>query len=165
MVEILVKTSAIIDTATLVAQTALLQTNLMSDADANFMWKNIRTEFEIVVGDPVDILVLVLASSDATVAQIKEGLANTEVGRDNAVLYRVGQQQVRQVWDFFIVPWDRKVASEATSFTRNWKLPPKGVPTLKGGGLAIFCFNMSPSNNFANGPIVTTLTKSMGGWF
>ncbi len=165
MVEIFVKRGDSTDTTVLAANTAILHTNLMTDADRNFMYKNIRTEFNIISVDAADMMILVLASSDATPAEIAQALDNTQVGLDNRITYPVGQQQVRQVWDFFVAPVSQLSGSSLVQFTHQWKLPPKGVPALKGGGLAIFLYNASSSFAFVNGPLVRTLTKSMGGWF
>ncbi len=165
MVEIFVHSQVGVDTTTLASKTAQLVDTLMSDADANFMFKNIRTEFIINTGDLGDQLLLVLAPSDATTTQIAAALVNTSTSRDDAVNYPRGQNDVRQTWDFFVSPLKPgEAVGHLEAFTHQWKLPPKGVPVLKGGGLSIFAYNMS-SFAFVDGPIVSVISKSMGGWF
>lgn len=164
MVEIFVHNGLLTDTTTLAAKTALLHTTLAGSLVKNFMGKNIRTEFSIISFDVADKMLLVLAPSDATVSQVAAGLADTSLNPEDSVNYRTGQKNVRQVWDFFIAPVS-EAATSLNQFTHQWKIPPNGIPQLRGGGLSIFAYNMDQVNDYVNGPVLHSITKSMGGWF
>ncbi len=157
--------SNVIDTATLAAATAIAASTLMGDLDANFMFKNIRSEIHYIIPDVADKCLLVLANSDATIADITASLSNTIVQRDNGITYANGQQEVRTVWDHRILNYTAIATGGAGSMTINWKIPPKGIPALKGRGLTIFAFNIDRINDYVNGPIVHFQNRWMGGWF
>ncbi len=164
-VVIISRISSGVDTATLAANTALLLDTLLGNIQRNFMWKNIKTIWHATIPNIADRMLFVLANSDATVAQVATALSNTEGDIENRVAYENGQQEVRVVWDIQPMPLDGAVAGGSQSGTIDWKIPPKGIPTLRGGGLSMFMFNMSDTNAFTNGPSVVAVSKCMGGWF
>ncbi len=166
MVEIFVHKATELDTTTLAASTALLFATLLGTADRNFMFKNVRTEFHISWETLDDKMMILLANMDATVAQLAEAMATTETDIEDSVNYRTGQDRVRRVWDFFVPTVHAEdLTTVHQQFSHQWKLPPKGIPVLRGGGLALFAWNMDSTQPFTNGPTLNATTKSMGGWF
>ncbi len=166
MVEIFIaKNATPVDTGTLGASTAVLISSVVTNpAVRNFMLKNLNTIVNATFPTVTDHLILLLADSDATVAELATSLNSTSQDMEDSVAYRQGQEQVRRIWDIQAVPRDGIVNGGVVGFQIAWKLPPKGVPVLKGRGLSIFGFN--PENAaFSNGPSVLTLSKVMGGWF
>lgn len=128
------------------------------------MAKNIRTSYQLLNTDVADKLILVLAAQDASVAEIAEALDNTSTDIEDGIEYPLGQNKVRRVWDFRLPP-SNTISTYGTAETFNWKLPPKGIPVLKGRGLAIFGYNWDGAQDFVNGPVLHSITKTMGGWF
>lgn len=164
MVEIFHNVSGHIDTTTLAARTALLVHTIFSDVPRNFMLKNLRHEISVIAPDSADFCLLVLAAADASVGEIAGGMLNTSRDLEDSVAYKDGQADVRRIWDFHIVK-SNMASTIVTSYMHQWKLPPKGLPLLRGHGLAVFAFNMSIDNSFVNGPVIVMQSKAMGGWF
>ncbi len=161
------QTSGIIDSTTLAARAALFQSNVMTAVERNFMVKNLRSEINVSFGSLLDMCVIVLGSLDASVTEIAAAMGDTSQSIEDGVEYTKGQAEVRLIWDYHVVRKDLQPLAETPVFnyTHQWKLPPKGIPVLKGRGLALYIFNMSPDDAFVNGPKVLTMQKIMGGWF
>lgn len=167
MVEIMsAPTSTPVDTTTLGAQTALTVHDIITaPSTKNFMLKKLRTLAQVSIPDLTDALILVLATPDATPAEIATALATTEFDQEDRVESRMDQTRVRQVWDIQGIPKVGVVAGDTISWEIPWNLPPKGIPILRGGGLRIFAFNMEDAS-FSNGPTVGPfLSRFWGGYF
>ncbi len=150
------------DTTTLATRAALLVQTILGSSVRNFMFKNIRSEVFAIQTDLADRVMLVLANSDATVAQVATAMGNNSVNLEDRVNYANGQQEVRVVWDF--VALDSPQSNKSNVMHIQWRIPPKGIPTLRGGGLSIFAFNYG-TVDLVNGALGDIQTKSMGGWF
>lgn len=166
MVEIFSKINSEVDTAVLAASTPISIGNVMAaPVVRNFMLKNLKTIVHGVFPDKTDACCLVLADGDASASEILEAMASTSIDLEDRVEYPKGQQEVRRVWDIQDLDYTGLVNGGAIMQTVQWKLPPKGVPILKGGGLQIMAFNMDSANGFTNGPSFMVVHKIMGGWF
>ncbi len=166
MVEISSTNIASSDTTILAASTAFNLDTIFSNLKRNFMLKNLKTICKAVYTDTVDMPILVLGATDASVAEIAEALATTAFDPEDSVSYNDGQTKVRRVWDIQPgLPGSNPTTAGTTCWEIKWKLPPKGIPILKGRGISIYAFNMDTANAFANGPIFTMVHKAMGGWF
>ncbi len=165
MVEIFQRNLAAVDSTTLASLTALSMGDLFGTLVKNFMLKNLESFFQITVPNLGDKWFVALADSDASDAEISAALATTSVDREDSVEYRDGQNEVRRVWSIFKPPGDGLIAGGALSGMHQWKLPPKGIPLLKGRGLKMVVFNFSTADPFSNGPVLTFSSKAMGGWF
>lgn len=152
------------DSGTLAALAVVSQANLLGTVNRNIMIKNIKTLVHADFPDVNDAAALVLADPDFTLNQISAGLGNTSITPEDASTYIPGQEEVRRVWDIQPLPMGQ-IAGDAAMSMIQWKLPPKGVPVLRGRGLEIFIWNMSGANAFSNGPTVVTRSKVMGGFF
>ncbi len=166
MVEILSRPQATrVDSATLAAQTALLVATLVTaPVVRNLMVKNVKTIMHALISNVSDVGILVLGDADASATEIKEALQSTSQDYEDQVAYRDGQSTVRRVWDIQAIPTDGVVVGGSINWEVPWKLPPKGIPILKGSGLAIFIFNVEDAA-FSNGPTLVSQSKVMGGWF
>ena len=165
MVEIF-NTIAEVDTAALGLNASLELISVVTNpAVRNFMLKNLETWFHMKYPDVDDRMLVILADSDATVAQISAAMATTVQDLEAGVDYSTGQRIVRRVWSIGIPEMHGAVNGDVVTWHHEWKLPPKGVPVLKGRGLSLFAFNMDAGEVFTNGPTVTMVAKAMGGWF
>lgn len=154
-----------IDTGALGAQTAIVIAEIMPDPVVrNFMLKNLRTIVTARVPNVQDSLILVLGDADASLAEIQAALQTITQDFEDRVAYPLGQTVVRRVWDIQPFRLDGAVDGGGVNFMIQWKIPPKGIPVLKGGGLQIYAFNIE-SNAFTDGPNINTISKVMGGWF
>ncbi len=108
---------------------------------------------------------VVLAEADATDAEIAQALISTVKNPENAVAYRDGQTEVRRVWARASIPYEGLIAGGSVQVMVQWKLPPKGIPVLKGRGLKMCVFNTDVANAFSNGPSFKSISIMMGDWF
>lgn len=166
MVEIFVsKNATAVDTDVLGANSSLLIASVVTNpAVRNFMLKNLKTLVQAVIPNISDNCILALADSDASAVEIATALNTTVQDLEDSVDYKLGQTNVRRVWDIQAIPIDGQVAGGTSRFMVQWKLPPKGIPVLKGRGLSIFAFN-AENAAFSNGPTIMCLSKLQGGWF
>ncbi len=155
-----------VDTTTLAVITAAdLGAVLTNNIVRNFMLKNLATHFHVSIPNLGDSFVVCLVQADATASQIASALSSTSQNPEDSVAYNNGQQEVRIVWDIQTIHYEGMVAGGSVQQKVQWKLPPKGVPVLKGRGLKIWCFNTDTANAFSNGPSFKVINKIMGGWF
>ncbi len=166
MVEIFWNTSGPIDTAVTNGKTALVAQQLLANITSNFMVKNIRTIVHATWPAASDPLALLLGDDDAVIQDIEDALVpDTSRTRENGVGYPLGQTLARRIWGAIEALYEGRLSDgDSTTMVIDWKLPPKGIPVLKGRGLSIYGFNMSTSQ-FADGPTLFLITKIMGGWF
>ncbi len=166
MVEIFIKQTVSTDSATLAALAALSLGDLLGTVKRNFMLKNLKTIYNITVGNIADHYCFALADADASDVEIAAALTNTSIDIEDSVAYRTGQDVVRRVWDIQVPEITGGIASGVALATMiQWKLPPKGVPVLKGRGLKTVIFNTDSSVAFSNGPVIDGIHKLQGGWF
>ncbi len=164
MVEILSRNSSSgVDTTTLGGTTALIVDTLLANVARNFMAKNIKSIFWASGANNTDMYALVLHDGDASAAEVAAALSDTSQDLEDSIDYRNGQLTVRIIWDIQVLEYDADTGYSVARMIQ-WKLPPKGIPVLKGRGLAISVFNPRDTA-FANGPVITHLGKLMGGWF
>ncbi len=164
MVTIVHKNVAEVDTGTLAALTPVLLQTLYSDVTKNFILKNLRTIVHASIPNVGDQAMLVLADSDATLTEVSAALATTAFDPEDNTVFRAGQDTVRRVWDVQPLLFEG-AAADSASYLIQWKLPPKGIPSLRGSGLIIYCFNFNIASAFANGPTFNLFTKFMGEFF
>ncbi len=130
------------------------------------MLKNLKSIYSLTIGNTADHYCFALADADASDAEIAAALTNTSIDIEDSVAYRTGQDVVRRVWDIQMLEISGGLQSgEAVQGMIQWKLPPKGVPVLKGRGLKTVIFNTDSSVAFSNGPVIDGIHKLMGGWF
>lgn len=129
------------------------------------MLKNLCSHIHVSVPNLGDSFVVVLANTDSSAADINEALLNTTQTIEEGNDYPRDQTRVRRVWDIQTIPYNGLTTGGSIQHMIQWKLPPKGLPILKGRGLQWMCFNTDSANSFANGPSFKALTKMMGGWF
>jgi len=166
MVDIFSRSNAEVDTGTLAALTANLIATLIPDGVVrNLMVKNIKSHFHVSVPNLGDSFIVALGAADASGAEIATALLSTSQDLEDSVAYNDGQNEVRRVWDTQSIEYDGMIAGGSIQRMIQWKLPPKGIPVLKGHGLAIFCFNTDTASSFSNGPSFKHQGKIMGGWF
>ncbi len=166
MVEIFHKQHAEVDSTTLAGGNALsVGVILQNNTDRNFMLKNLISHFHVSVPNIGDSFVLVLAQADASAAEVASAMDDTSQAYEDSVAYRDGQVIVRRVWDIQSIEYDGLVAGGSVQRKVMWKLPPKGIPNLKGRGLSVFVVNTDTAVAFSNGPSFKGFSKLMGGWF
>ena len=166
MVEIFFHRPSVLDTGTLGSGTALLLDQLTSNSTRNFMTKNIVSLVQATYPDAGDSIVLVLGNSDSSVVEIAEALENTTQDLETNPEYRDDQVKLRRVWDIQPLMFGNVDAGQGVQQKIQWKLPPKGIPTLKGQGLSIYAYNPQSGVALSNGPTIKScFTKRMGGWF
>lgn len=165
MVEIFNITASEVDTTTLAAAQSMLIAGLFATLQRNFMLKNLKSIVHVSYPNLGDSCLLVLASADASAAEINSAMSSTSKDLEDGQAYPNGQQEVRLVWDIQAIPLDGMVAGGSSQFMIQWKLPPKGIPLLKGRGLTIHAFNFDVAVAFSNGPSFKSYSKAQGGWF
>ena len=167
MVVIAHKNTAEVDTTTLAAGLAISIGNITPTGGLvrNFMLKNLETHMHVSIPNLGDSFVVVLGDIDASPAEIAEAFATTEMDYEDSVEYRQGQDEVRRIWSIMSIPYNGLVAGGSVQMMHSWKLPPKGIPLLKGRGLTLFCVNTDTAAAFSNGPSFKPFSKLMGGWF
>ncbi len=129
------------------------------------MLKNLMTNVHAVLPNLGDSFVLALADLDASDAEISTAMQATSQSIEDSVEYIDGQQEVRRVWDIQGLNYNGLVAAGSVQQMIQWKLPPKGIPLLKGRGLKLVVYNTDTAASFSNGPIFKHHSKAMGGWF
>ncbi len=166
MVEIFNRITAQVDTGTLASKAAIVIGALITEpSPRNFMLKNAETHFRVTVPSISDSFLIGIAAADASAAEIAEGMDNTGQDLEDSIPYRTGQDRVRRIWAVDAIQYDGLVAGGTVQVKINWKLPPKGIPVLKGRGLNLFCYNFNTAGPFSNGPLFRQWSKLMGGWF
>ncbi len=166
MVKIFYRNHGVLDTTILGANAALkIGDIIVAPAVKNFILKNLRSNFHIDVPDLGDAFTIVLADDDATAAEIAAGLVNTEQDMEDNTEFPLGQTLARRVWAFFTPELQGIAAGGAIQVQHQWKLPPKGIPVLKGSGVSIYVFNFDKVNAFTNGPNFRGIHKMMGDFF
>ncbi len=165
MVKIFVRNASDDDTTTLGAASALFLTSILTDVEKNFMLKNLKTIVHANWPDVSDKCVLVLGSTDASVAEIAEAMTSTAFNIEDNVAFSKGQEEVRRIWDVQ-APFEGNVENtQKTMREIQWRIPPKGIPVLRGRGLSIYAFNMDVNTAFTDGPTFSTWSKAMGEFF
>lgn len=165
MVVILNKVNSEVDSMTLAAQTSLRIGDILVDPVRHFMLKNIWTMVHMVVPNITDSFLLAIVESDPTEARITTALQSTEQNPETSDLYSTGQKDVRLVWAVATLELDGIVAGGSLQRAIQWKLPPKGIPVLRGRGVRVVIFNTDAAASFVNGPAVKLFHRFMGGWF
>ncbi len=165
MVEIFNSGSGPIDSATTNGKTAFVISSMMDDLKRNFMVKNLKTVIAALMGNVDDHLLLVLASADTSIQEIEDAFfPDTTQDVEDGVEYPLGQTVVRRIWDYRALYEGNVSSNNGIMTTIQWKLPPRGIPVLRGRGLKIYGLNMTDVS-FTNGPILFSMSKIMGGWF
>ncbi len=166
MVQIFNRRTNEVDTLVLAAVTALSIGDIIPDGIVkNFLLKNLQTFFHVSVPNVGDSWIVVLAAADASVGEIAAALANTSMDTEDQIELRDGQSDVRRVWSIHTNSMEGLAAGGSIQEMHQWKLPPKGVPVLRGHGLTMFVYNTDTANAFGNGPSFKTFSKGMGGFF
>lgn len=154
------------DTTTLGNGLALeLGAVIVNDVKRNFMLKNLQTLVHASVPNLGDSFILALADSDSNDTVIGTALGATGQDPEDGNTYRDDQMKVRRIWSIATLELMGMAAGGSLQQMIQWKLPPKGIPVLKGRGLKVVCFNHDLVNNFSNGPSFKLYHKIMGGWF
>lgn len=165
MVEIFITNQAEVDSSTLAALSAVSLGDLLGTVVRNFMCKNLRSQYHVSIPNIGDSFVIVLCSADASTAEIAAALTSTTKNLEDTEAYRTAQVTVRRVWDIQSINYEGLAAGGSVQQQIDWKLPPKGIPVLKGGGLKVVVFNTDTIVAFGNGPTFKAIHKMMGGWF
>ncbi len=158
MVDILQKTTQK-DTATLVAETALLVDTTLADFDAAMLLLSCKVEMLADWANvTTDHVLFGLAYGDATIAQIAAAFTTAIANPENAQAYRENQTATRAVVDFVALdPPD--TAGNVKGQSIEFRIPKGGLPANKGSGFQTFVFNPSNTAAYTNGPLLLPTTK------
>jgi len=136
---------------------------VVEDVQRNIMFKNGKTLITADWPNANDSLIAVLHYADASNTQVADALAGKSFMIEDGPAYQL--QQTENRWIIDIQSMNRPdVAGETSDTQINWKFPPKGIPILRGNGLAISMFNPGPIA-LLNGPTMNSVSRWMGGWF
>lgn len=165
MVEIFYSNPNGVDTSTLAASTVVQIDLGLSSLNRNFVLKNLRSIYHVNIPDPLDECALILAYSDASDADIEAALTGVAIKDiEDVQAYKDGQLKARGIIAIEEPPWG-DIAGAGMVGVVDWKLPPKGIPALKGDGFQILAYNLNTVAAFTNGPTFRGLSKWMGAWF
>ncbi len=166
MVEIFHRQLSAVDTATLAAGNSIVIAGMIAEpAVRNFMLKNLYSIHHIKIPVVEDKFFLALTDADASDTERNQGFDTTSQNPEDGTVYPRDQQRVRRTWGIQGIDYDGIAAGDTIQVAIQWKLPPKGIPVLKGRGIDITLVNLDNANPFSNGPSISTYAKAMGGWF